>query len=193
LWSTNCLPGSKALAINGIFADKFDGINTGAIFTVWKRWNALIPTLVAWQDVIQIKLLPGLEIRGRVIERRRPRSAAVFQRCRGNRAGRGGGARGRGKLFCATAKDAHAFPWFADLNTKLQNYAEQSFIDALDFSYELSQAKDIQDFARIYVHFVQKMFKSVGQQAKDFAEACTDSTARAIKSAYNFPSQRWRS
>src|SRR6516165_11620162 len=38
------------------------------MFIVWRRRNALIPTLVAWQDVIQIKLLPSLEIRGRVIE-----------------------------------------------------------------------------------------------------------------------------
>jgi hypothetical protein len=66
--STNCLPGSKTLAINGVFADKFDEINAGAMFIVWRRRNALIPTLVAWQDVIQIKLLLSLEIRGRVIE-----------------------------------------------------------------------------------------------------------------------------
>jgi hypothetical protein len=74
------------------------------------------------------------------------------------------------------------FPWAAGLNIKLQNYAEQSFVDALDFSRDLSQAKDIQDFVDIHGRFVQKMFKSVGEQAKDFLEACTDSAARIIRS-----------
>ncbi len=79
------------------------------------------------------------------------------------------------------------FPWLADLSTKLQKYAQQNFADALAFSHELSQAKDIQDFTRINVQFVQKRIKSIGEQAKDFAEACSDSAAKAIKAAYNLP------
>jgi hypothetical protein len=81
-----------------------------------------------------------------------------------------------------------AFPWIADIAAKMQNYADQNFVDALAFSRELSQAKDIQDFVRINVEFAQKSFKSVADQVEDFAEACTDSAARAFRSAYNLPS-----
>jgi hypothetical protein len=81
-----------------------------------------------------------------------------------------------------------AFPWIADIAAKMQNYADQNFVDALAFSRELSQAKDIQDFVRINVKFAQKSFKSVADQVEDFAEACTDSAARAFRSAYNLPS-----
>jgi hypothetical protein len=77
-----------------------------------------------------------------------------------------------------------AFPGIADLNTKLQNYAEQNFANALEFSHALSQAKDLQDFTRINVEFGQKLIKSVGAQTMDFAEACTGSAAKAIKAAY---------
>jgi len=66
-----------------------------------------------------------------------------------------------------------AFPWIADIAAKMQSYADQNFVDALRFSRELSQAKDIQDFVRINVEFAQKSFKSVVEQAEDFAEACT--------------------
>ena len=78
-----------------------------------------------------------------------------------------------------------AFPEVADLNNKLQNYAEQNFANALDFSHALSQAKHFQDFTRINVEFGQKLMKSVGAQTMDFAEACTGSAAKAIKAAYN--------
>jgi hypothetical protein len=37
-------------------------------------------------------------------------------------------------------------PGIADLNIKFQNYADQNFANALNFSHELSQAKDFQDF-----------------------------------------------
>jgi hypothetical protein len=77
-----------------------------------------------------------------------------------------------------------AFPGIADLNTKLQNYAEQNFANALEFSHALSQAKDLQDFTRINVEFGQKLIKLVGAQTMDFAEACTGSAAKAIKAAY---------
>ena len=75
-----------------------------------------------------------------------------------------------------------AFPWIADIAARMQSYADQNFVDALAFSRELSQAKDIQDFARINVEFAQKSFKAIFEQAKDFLEACTDSAAKAIRS-----------
>ena len=39
-----------------------------------------------------------------------------------------------------------AFPWIADIATKMQKYADQNFADAVKFFREMSQAKDIQDF-----------------------------------------------
>jgi hypothetical protein len=66
-----------------------------------------------------------------------------------------------------------AFPWVAEITAKLQSYADSNFVDALAFSHGLSQAKDIPDFVRINVEFAQKNFKSVIEQARDFAEACT--------------------
>jgi Phasin protein len=65
------------------------------------------------------------------------------------------------------------FPWIADIAARMQSYADSNFVDALAFSHELSQAKDIPDFVRINVEFAQKNFKSVIEQARDFAEACT--------------------
>ena len=75
-----------------------------------------------------------------------------------------------------------ASPWVADIAARMQSYVDQNFVDALAFSRELSQAKDIQDFTRINVEFAQKSFKSIFEQAKDFLEACTDSAAKAVRS-----------
>ncbi len=90
--------------------------------------------------------------------------------------------------FVLLQKTFIAFPRVAEITAKLQNYAEQNFVDSLDFSRQLSQAKDIPDFVRINVEFAHKSFTSIVEQAKDFAEACTGSAARAIRSAYNLPS-----
>jgi hypothetical protein len=75
--------------------------------------------------------------------------------------------------FALLQRTLMAFPWVAEITAKLQSYADNNFVDALAFSHELSQAKDIPDFVRINVEFAQKNFKSVVEQAKDFAEACT--------------------
>jgi hypothetical protein len=74
-----------------------------------------------------------------------------------------------------------AFPWIADIAARMQSYADQNFEDALVFSRELSNAKDIHDFTRVNVEFAQKRVKSIVDQAKDFLEACSDSAARAIR------------
>ena len=81
-----------------------------------------------------------------------------------------------------------AFPWIAEIAARMQSYADHNFANALAFSRELSQAKDIQDFTRINVEFAQKSYKSIVEQVQDFAGACTNSAGRAIRSAYNIPS-----
>jgi hypothetical protein len=50
-----------------------------------------------------------------------------------------------------------ALPWLADLNKKLQSYTEQNFAAAYQFTRELSQAKDMQDFVQIQ----PRIFRSV--------------------------------
>jgi hypothetical protein len=83
--------------------------------------------------------------------------------------------------FVLMQKMLMAFSGVAEITAKLQNYANQNFVDALAFSRELSQAKDIQDFARINVEFAQKSLKSAGGQAEDFAKACTAWQRRQLK------------
>jgi hypothetical protein len=83
--------------------------------------------------------------------------------------------------FASMQRMLVVFPWLADLNRRLQNYAEQNFADALNFSHDLSRAQDIQDFARINVEFAQKSFESVVEQAQDFVETCTAWQRRQLR------------
>jgi hypothetical protein len=69
----------------------------------------------------------------------------------------------------------------ADLNAKLQSYAEQHLAAALEFAHKLSLAKDFQDLARIQAEFFQNRMQSLAEQTKDLAEAYTKSAASAIK------------
>jgi hypothetical protein len=66
-------------------------------------------------------------------------------------------------------------PWIADLNAKLQSYAEQHLAAALEFAHKLSHAKDFQDLARIQAEFFQTRMQSLAEQTKDLAEAYTKS------------------
>ncbi len=90
--------------------------------------------------------------------------------------------------FVLLQKMLTPLPWIADLNKKLQNYAAQNFADALEFSHELSHAKDLQDLTRLNVEFIQKRVQSVGEQAKDFAEAYTKLAGSATKVAFDLSS-----
>jgi hypothetical protein len=75
-------------------------------------------------------------------------------------------------------------PWIADLNAKLQSYAEQHLAAALEFAHKLSLAKDFQDLARIQAEFFQNRMQSLGEQTNDLAEAYTKSAASAIKGSF---------
>jgi hypothetical protein len=65
------------------------------------------------------------------------------------------------------------FPRLDNFNEKLQTYIEQNFAAAYDFSRELTQAKDMQDFTRIHSTYNQKCFQLFTAQVRDFAEICT--------------------
>jgi phasin protein len=63
-----------------------------------------------------------------------------------------------------------ALPWLADFNKKLQTYAEENFAAAYEFARELGEAKDAQDFGRIYTTYIQNCLRSTVTQMEDFAE-----------------------
>jgi hypothetical protein len=74
-----------------------------------------------------------------------------------------------------------ALPWVTDFNKKMQSYIEQDFAAAFRFARELSQAEDMQDFARIQTEYIQKCLQSFAAQARDFAETYTNVASGAIK------------
>ena len=74
-----------------------------------------------------------------------------------------------------------ALPWLADFNKKLQSYTEQNFAAAYQFTRELSQAKDMQDFVRIHTAYIQKCLQFSAAQMADFAETYTGVASGAIK------------
>jgi hypothetical protein len=91
--------------------------------------------------------------------------------------------------FSEIQKTMSVFPWIADLNERLQSYAEQHFAAALDVAHKLSQAKDFQDFSRLQTEFIQARMQSIGEQAKDFAEAYTKAAARAVEAPFELYSR----
>jgi hypothetical protein len=72
-------------------------------------------------------------------------------------------------------------PWLPDFNKKLQSYTEQNFAAAYEFTRELSQARDMQDFVRIHTAYIQKCLQSFAEQMADFAETYTTVASGAIK------------
>ena len=67
-----------------------------------------------------------------------------------------------------------------DFNKKMQSYVEQNFTATIEFAHEMSQAKDIQDFIRIYSENVQNYFDLFSAQMKDFAETSANFATGAI-------------
>ena len=70
---------------------------------------------------------------------------------------------------------------FLDFNKKMQGYVEQNFAAAFEFAHEMSQAKDMQDFIRIYGKYVQNRFDLFAAQMKDFAETYTNFATSTIQ------------
>ena len=74
-----------------------------------------------------------------------------------------------------------ALPWLGDFNKKLQSYIEQNFAAAYEFTRELSQAKNMQDFIRIHTDYTQKCGHAFAAQMQDFAETYNKIALGAIK------------
>jgi hypothetical protein len=82
-----------------------------------------------------------------------------------------------------------ALPWLADFNQKLQGY-QQNFAAAYEFTRELSQASDTQDFIRIQTNYIQKCGHSFAAQMQDFAETYSKMALGAIKALSSFSSEK---
>jgi hypothetical protein len=71
-----------------------------------------------------------------------------------------------------------------ELNLKLMDYAQQNVGAAIGFAQKLTQAKDLQDLARIQTEFFQSQLNSLTDQAKDLSETATKAAAGALKSPF---------
>ena len=74
-----------------------------------------------------------------------------------------------------------ALPWLADFNKKLQRYIEENFAGAYEFTRELGQVKNMQDFIRIQTDYIQKCGHSLAAQMQDFAETYSKMASGTIK------------
>jgi Phasin protein len=74
-----------------------------------------------------------------------------------------------------------ALPLLANFNKKLQSYITQNFAAAYEFTRELSQAKNMQDFIRIQTDYIQKCGHSFAAQMRDFTETYCNMASSAIK------------
>ncbi len=72
-------------------------------------------------------------------------------------------------------------PWLGDFTKKLQSYIEQNFAAAYEFTRELSQASDMQEFIRIHTAYMENCLRSYAAQMADLAETYTKVTAGSTK------------
>jgi phasin protein len=77
-----------------------------------------------------------------------------------------------------------AVPWLTDVNKKLQAYTEQNFAAAYEFARELSEARDMQDFSRIQMQYIQKCGRSFAAQMQDLAETYTQMATGALRAPF---------
>jgi hypothetical protein len=76
------------------------------------------------------------------------------------------------------------FPWSnADLNRKLLSHATENVTAAVSFMQQLSQAKNLEDVARIQADFMEKQMKSFSEQAKTVGEI-TQTAADLMKKPF---------
>ncbi len=74
-----------------------------------------------------------------------------------------------------------ALPWLGDFTRKLQSYIEQNFAAAYEFTRDLSQASDAQDFMRIHTAYMENCLRSYAAQIADLAQTYAELTAGAMR------------
>jgi hypothetical protein len=71
-------------------------------------------------------------------------------------------------------KTMSASPWSnIDLNKKLLSYATENVTAAVGLVQKLSQAKNLEDVAKIQTEFMSKQLASFNEQTKTIVEICT--------------------
>ena len=79
-------------------------------------------------------------------------------------------------------KSMVAMPWAkTDLNQKVMKYAEQNVATAFGHAQKITQAKDLQEVARLQTEFFQTQLKSLTEQAKDLGETATKAAGSELK------------
>ena len=79
-------------------------------------------------------------------------------------------------------KSMVAAPWAKTaLNQKVMKYVEQNVAAAFSCAQKLSQAKDLQEVARLQTEFFQAQLKSLTEQAKDLGETAAKTAGSALK------------
>ena len=74
-------------------------------------------------------------------------------------------------------KNIKDLPWVeTDLNKKMKCYIEQNISAASEFTQQLAEAKDFQDFWRIQTEFMQAQWKALTEQTKDSANTVAKRT-----------------
>ena len=75
-----------------------------------------------------------------------------------------------------------ASPWGnTDLNKKLMSYATENVTAACGLTQQLSQARNLEDVAKIQTEFVKTQMDLFNQRAKELGEVCTKMTTAATK------------
>ena len=86
-------------------------------------------------------------------------------------------------------KSMIAMPWSGTaLNQKVMKYAEHNVATVFGYAQKLTQAKDLQEVARLQTEFFQTQLKSLTEQAKDIGETATKAAAGAMKGPFNLSS-----
>ena len=77
-------------------------------------------------------------------------------------------------------KSMIATPWAGTaLNQKIMKYAEQNIATAFGYAQKLTQARDLQEVARLQTEFFQTQLEALTEQAKDLSDTATKATAGA--------------
>jgi len=71
-------------------------------------------------------------------------------------------------------------PWVGTaLNQKVMKCAEQNIATAFGYAQKLTQARDLQEVARLQTEFFQTQLEALIEQAKDLSDTATRATAGA--------------
>jgi phasin family protein len=79
-------------------------------------------------------------------------------------------------------KGMAATPWAGTaLSQKAMKYVEQNVATAFAHAQKITQAKDLQEVARLQTDFFQAQLKSLVEQAKDLGEVATKAASDTLR------------